>query len=489
MEGNVNWIPLGILGLIVVIWATKFLTAIRLKQKLKKAWDGAPFFRKKDTEESLIDSLAYPAKGRTIDSQVDDQTWHDLALDAVFDQLNYTQSSLGAEALYQKMRLLEFQPQDQLHDLEAFFEEHPDLRLKVQIIFNQLGKKNHNMARSIVANPGKHYAGLPLYLALPQQEELKQAVKPFKKTRILASVLQSPTGTSEMEIILLYLNVLFLLPQIAQVYIYNQVKAHQKEAQKLLDLLGEMEVAISLLRHKRDLEVVCQPVFTETGGIEGETLYHPLLSNPIANDVHFQKNMVISGDNASGKSTYLKTVAINAILAQGLGFAYGETLALPYGHVLTAMDVSDDIEVGDSYFITESKAILRMIQHLKKPGFHYFFIDELFKGTNTIERIGSGLGIVRWLAAQNCLYMISSHDIELVAASGEVNDNYHFDSRYVEGKIVFDYQIKPGSAVTKNAVNTLESLHYPEEITQTAKDLIDQYEETGRWSLKEIEKE
>ena len=50
-----------------------------------------------------------------------------------------------------------------------------------------------------------------------------------------------------------------------------------------------MEVAISLLRHKRDLEVVCQPVFTETGGIEGETLYHPLLSNPIANDVHFQK--------------------------------------------------------------------------------------------------------------------------------------------------------------------------------------------------------
>ena len=76
--------PAWILGLIVVIWATKFLTAIRLKQKLKKAWDGAPFFRKKDTEESLIDSLTYPAKGQTIDSQVDDQTWHDLALDAVF---------------------------------------------------------------------------------------------------------------------------------------------------------------------------------------------------------------------------------------------------------------------------------------------------------------------------------------------------------------------------------------------------------------------
>lgn len=268
-----------------VIWANKFLTAIRLKKKLKKAWDGAPFFRKKDTEESFIDSLADPAKRKTIDSQVDDQTWHNLDLDTVFDQLNYTQSNLGAEALYQKMRLLKFQPKDQFHDLEAFFEEHPDLRLKIQVIFNQLGKKNHNMARSIVANPGKHYAGLPIYLALacipivclfaipfetvgtitllvisvvfnivfsslrnwsnkirldnvsylvrifvsterlnhialPQQEELKQAVKLFKKARSLASVLQSPMGTSEMEIILLYLNVFFLLPQIAQVYIW-----------------------------------------------------------------------------------------------------------------------------------------------------------------------------------------------------------------------------------------------------------------------------
>ena len=92
------------------------------------------------------------------------------------------------------------------------------------------------------------------------------------------------------------------------------------------------------LRHKRDLEVVCQPVFTETAELKVRRSIIPCCPIQFANDVHFQKNMVISGDNASGKSTYLKTVAINAILAQGLGFAYGERLALPYGHVLTAMD-------------------------------------------------------------------------------------------------------------------------------------------------------
>ena len=548
---NLGWLPVGLIGLVMVIVLTNYMSMIRLRKKLAKAWDGERFFIKKDTEESLVDGMLLASTLQPTDSQVDDQTWYDLALHKVFDQLNYTQSSIGAEALYQKMRLLRFQPDDSLRELEEFFERQPDLRLRVQVIMNQLGKKNHNMARSIVANPGRHYSYLYLYiflaclpvlalfflpfyripaltvlfasmcfniifsivrngfnkirldqvsylvrlfasaeklsrLALPDQEALKQATQPFKKAGVISGVLQTPTGSSEMEIILIYLNLLFLIPQIAQVYIYNQVKSYQKEAQETINLLGEMEVAISLLRHKRDFELICQPHFSKEGGIRGKSLYHPLIANPVVNDVSFEKNMVISGDNASGKSTYLKMVAINCILAQGLGFAYGESFELPYGHVMTSMDVSDDIEVGDSYFITESKTILRMIESLEKSGFHYFFIDELFKGTNTIERIGSGLGIVRWLSRHDCLYMISSHDIELVAASGAVNDNYHFDSRYFDGKIVFDYQIKQGSAVTKNAVNTLKSLHFPSEITLTAQELIEQYEETGKWSLKRM---
>ena len=550
---KLGWLPIGFVGLIIVMVLTNQLSTILLRKKLAKAWEGKPFFIKKDSEESLAETMLLASALQPTDSQVDGQTWHDLDLYRVFDQLNYTQSSIGAEALYQKMRLIKFQPEASLQELEDFFDHHPDLRLKVQVVMNQLGKNNHNMARSIVANPGKQdskiylslyifLACLPVFslfflpffkiqammvlvasatfniifssirnwsnkmrldrvsylvrifasteklshLAIPKQEALKQAVQPFKKTKVISGILQSPTGSSEMEIILIYLNFLFLIPQIAQVYIYQQVRIHQKEAQEVINLLGELEVAISLLRHKRDVDLVCHPSFKQEVGIKGKGVYHPLLTDPVANDVRFEKNMVISGDNASGKSTYLKMVAINCILAQGLGFAYGESFELPYGHVMTSMDVSDDIEVGDSYFITESKTILRMIENLKKPGFHYFFIDELFKGTNTIERIGAGLGIVRWLSGRNCLYMISSHDIELVVASGAVNDNYHFDSRYVDGKIVFDYHIKQGAAVTKNAVNTLKSLHFPSEITLTAQELIEQYEETGKWSLKRM---
>ena len=149
--------------------------------------------------------------------------------------------------------------------------------------------------------------------------------------------------------------------------------------------------------------------------------------------------------------------------------------------------MSDSIETGDSYFIAESRTIKRMLESLEQEGIHYFFIDELFKGTNTLERIGAGLGIIKWLAERRCLYMISSHDVELVATSGDLNDQFHFDSQYRDGEIVFDYQIKEGSALTKNAVNTLESLHYPKEITDGARRIIQDYETSGQWHLPEEE--
>lgn len=322
-------------------------------------------------------------------------------------------------------------------------------------------------------------------LNFPGQEYLKSSIKPFRAARVFGSVFQNQTGGSELEIILLYLNMIFLIPQMAQSYISRQIFHHQQEAKYVLDILGRLEAAISLLNYKESLPFYCQPSFCEEAGIEGKKLYHPLLSQPVSNDVSFTKNIMISGDNASGKSTYLRTVAINAILAQSLNFACAESLNLAYGWVLTAMDVSDSIETGDSYFIAESRTIKRMLESLEQEGIHYFFIDELFKGTNTLERIGAGLGIIKWLAERHCLYMISSHDVELVATSGDLNDQFHFDSQYRDGEIVFDYQIKEGSALTKNAVNTLESLHYPKEITDGARRIIEDYETSGQWHLPE----
>ena len=96
----------------------------------------------------------------------------------------------------------------------------------------------------------------------------------------------------------------------------------------MLEILGRLEAAIAVLNYKESLPIYAKPSFTSSAGMKGKGLYHPLLERPVSNDLDFSKNMMISGDNASGKSTYLRVAAINAILAQELGFACAESLTL-----------------------------------------------------------------------------------------------------------------------------------------------------------------
>ena len=543
---------LGFLAVLVLVIASAIRRKLRFKKRLATAWGSRERVDcRPDSESSLYESFLLDEEAGTYDSLVDDQTWGDLDFFDVFQDIDTAaQSSLGSEYLYSKLRLLHFEADQEFDDLQANLTQHPEVRIQLQLLFSELGKKNHNQAKKLIYKPaqanhkGSFYlflAAIPLLspllyfinpslgyivpiismafnivysmatrwslemkldsmgylvrifyigekiarLPLPQQASLKEAVASFSRTRLFGEVFRPQSGASELEIFYLYINSVLLIPQLAQAYISNRLVKANQQARQVLEILGRLEAAIAVLNYKESLPIYAKPSFTSSAGMKGKGLYHPLLERPVSNDLDFSKNMMISGDNASGKSTYLRIAAINAILAQGLGFACAENMTLQHGHVLSSMDVTDDIGSGDSYFIAESRAIERMIDSLEEEGLHYFFIDELFKGTNTVERIGAGLAIIDWLAQKPCLYMISSHDVELVAASGQLNAQYHFDSQYIAGEIVFDYKIKQGSALTKNAVNTLESLNYPEEITDTAREIINAYEASGNWSLLE----
>ncbi|MBP2619953.1 MutS-related protein [Streptococcus panodentis] len=547
---------LGILAVLLLVIVSGIRSKLRLKKRLAAAWGSRERVgQRPDSQASLYESFLLDREEQSYDSLVDDQTWEDLDFHQIFEEIDTaSQSSLGSEYLYSRLRLLRFEPDQDLEALQCYLSQHPQERFQLQLLFGQIGRKNHNQAKKIVCRPApaNHRGGLYLLLALlpllsplfffvspplgyllpllsmtfniffylltrwsldmrldsmgylvrvfyvggkiarmdlPGQDSLKKASKAFSRAKLFGPVFRPQSGVSELEIFFLYINSVLLLPHLAQAYISKRLVRYNQEARTVLELLGRLEAAIAILNYKESLPFYARPEFSEEGGLVGRELYHPLLSQPVSNDVQFSGNVMISGDNASGKSTYLRTVAINAVLAQALGFACGRQLRLQYGHVLTAMDVSDDIGSGDSYFIAESRAILRMLDSLEEGGLHYFFIDELFKGTNTVERIGAGLGIIRWLAQRPCLYMVSSHDVELVGASGGLNEQYHFDSQYIKGEIVFDYQIKPGSALTKNAVNTLESLDYPAELTEAARRVIHHYEQSGQWTLQAAEGE
>ncbi|MEG3033831.1 MAG: DNA mismatch repair protein MutS, partial [Enterococcus sp.] len=132
-----------------------------------------------------------------------------------------------------------------------------------------------------------------------------------------------------------------------------------------------------------------QPIFSEEIVVTGTEVYHPLLATPVPNEVNWTKNTLVTGSNASGKSTYVKSVAISCILSATIHTALATKFQLPFGHILTSMAVEDDIFEGDSYFVAETKSVKRVLDFAKTNVPCLCFIDEILKGTNTIERISA----------------------------------------------------------------------------------------------------
>ena len=318
----------------------------------------------------------------------------------------------------------------------------------------------------------------------PLQDKLAQAVHPFRKARFLGYIFREKTATT-IEFLLDYLCMMFMIPYISIDWLTRKITTHSENFETILAISGKTEMAISLLNYEETLPYFCIPILKEGSqpSITAKQLYHPLLDHAISNDLTFNQILLISGDNASGKSTYLKACAINGILAQTIGIALAEQFEMVPGVMTTTMTTHDNIDIGDSSFIAEVKAIKRMITSLTPDFPTYLFIDEIFKGTNTIERLAAATSIIQWLASEHQLAMISTHDIELTTLSDQVVKNYHFSGRTQDNKIIYDYLLKDGATTSRNAIEILQIEDFPQSIITTAEKLITYYEENHTWRL------
>ena len=137
--------------------------------------------------------------------------------------------------------------------------------------------------------------------------------------------------------------------------------------------------------------------------------------------------ILVTGSNASGKSTFLKNIAINAILAQTIGTCVCSSYRAPFFRVLTSMALRDDLSEGDSYFIVEIKSMKRILDESQKNVPMLCIIDEVLRGTNTIERIAASSRILGSLVKEYVLAFAATHDIELTYILEGVYTNYHFE--------------------------------------------------------------
>lgn len=231
---------------------------------------------------------------------------------------------------------------------------------------------------------------------------------------------------------------------------------------------GEMDACISIGSFRKSLDFYCVPEFTKGRLFEAEKIYHPLVWHAVANDFRLEKNMMLTGSNASGKSTFVKAAAVNLILGQSIHTCAAEKVIMPDILVLTSMAVRDDVLSGESYYIREIRYLKRMIERSGESRPVFCGIDEILRGTNTKERIAASLAVLTYLNKQNCILMTATHDLELARELEGDFENFYFCESVEEGDVLFDYKLRRGISNTRNALRLLKAMEFPEEIVEEA---------------------
>ncbi len=144
------------------------------------------------------------------------------------------------------------------------------------------------------------------------------------------------------------------------------------------------------------------------------------------------------------------------------------------------MALRDSIENRDSYFLAEIKSLKRILEATKKERV-LCCIDEVFRGTNTPERIAASTEILGSLGEGNTICLAATHDIELARLLEGTYDNYYFTERVIEGEITFDYKLLKGISYTGNALKLLKAYGYPENIVERAVKRLTEYQASGEW--------
>lgn len=258
---------------------------------------------------------------------------------------------------------------------------------------------------------------------------------------------------------------------------------------RLIWLTGSVDAHIAMACYAKSIsEHMASAEFVDSSVIRVIDVYHPLLDAPVPNSVTVERSILLTGANASGKSTFLKSMALAAIYAQTIGYVCASEYHAPICMVSSAMSIKDDVTSGDSYYMAEIKAVKRMTD--RYAGYKsdsrvtilpLCFVDELLNGTNTEERIAACTQILLNMDKQGIRVMAATHDIELTVLLSDRYTNHHFEEDLSEGDVRFSYKLKDGAAKSRNAIRLLKALGYDPEMADRAEEMVRIHKEERVW--------
>lgn len=552
--------PLWILAGVSLFLALTIVRVVRSGRtraiaRLRGAW-GTPVARTHKMDGILASHQSRAAAfGETC---LDDRTWADLNLDAVFESCDRTESTLGQHALYHRLRSAPtgahsgaFEALVTRFSEDAAAREHAQLALaRLQdpqgydlwwagqpdlldsrpwhIVFPMLGLAALGLAAALPFRP----ALLPLLfgvvvvsliirfstdrrvlhmaaafrqfapviatgqaLAFLDGDAIEPLVSPLRadasrltRLKTIARwvsgdpfMLSVRTGgfamlaTDVANVVYDYLNVVFLLDANGVYFGAQELRMNGQALLRVIQAAGDVDAAISVASWRAGLQAWTRPRVLPRGS--GATLtdaWHPLVAGAVPNTITMAagSGVLVTGSNMSGKSTLLRTVGVNAVLAQTVHTCLATEYAAPIFHVRSCIGRSDDLLSGKSYYLVEVESLVALMRASTGEPPHLFLLDEMFRGTNAVERIAAGQAVLRELAgsggAPRHVVMAATHDGELVDLLPDLFAAVHFGDSLGDDGLVFDYRLRPGRATTRNAIALLHLNGAPTRVVEDA---------------------
>ena len=290
------------------------------------------------------------------------------------------------------------------------------------------------------------------------------------------------SSVNPLDLFLDYLCMLFHIDLMKFASMRRSILGKEKEIDALLDAVGSIDAQISIASWRESLPFYTVPDLTGSR-YEVTDLIHPLLKDPVPNSIDASSPVLLTGSNASGKSTFLKAAALAALLSQSVHTAPAASYRSCCYRIYTSMALRDDLVSGESYFIVEIRSLKRVLDAASEEGKAPVLccVDEVLRGTNTTERISASTEILLTLSKLPMQIFAATHDLELTELLSGAYVNYHFTETLEGEDVKFSYQLTEGPADSRNAIRLLRAMGYDPAITDRAQKRAEHYSKSGRW--------
>ena len=270
-----------------------------------------------------------------------------------------------------------------------------------------------------------------------------------------------------LDSVLEYFRVFFLAELISYSALYKQIHKHQHDLKRIFELVGQLDASLSIHHFILDNEQISTPEISEGfEQIEFNDLIHPLVENCVSNSGIFTRGVVLTGANMAGKSTFLRTLGINTVLATTMNIAFCSSFKIPFLRVASSLQpAADSLELKQSHYYAEALRLFALWSKGRNDRFRWLLLlDEVLSGTNSKDRNNSVNKILEDLAGCNSLVIATTHEEDTAEYLSDNYDNYHFTETIIDNVVEFDYKLREGIVDCRNALRLLLHVGFPKDL-------------------------